>query len=69
MAAKFVCFTARASGTPSAVQVDRVYLVQEEGDYVAIWFDEGDNHDYIQVSEPFAIVVARLNGEDQSDGR
>lgn len=69
MAPTFVSFSARASGVRAAVRTDRVYLVQEEGDYVAIWFDEGNDHDYVQVSDPFDVVVARLNGEEPTDGR
>lgn len=69
MAPEFVTFTGRSTSTRSAVRADRVYLVQDEGAYVSIWFDEGDDHDYIQVSEPFDVVVARLNGEEPTDGR
>ena len=69
MAVEYVTFTGRSTRTRSAVRVDRVYLVQEEGEYVSIWLDEGNDHDYIQVSEPFSVVVARLNGEEPTDGR
>lgn len=67
MAAEFVTLTDYYTDQPLAVRVERVVTAAQIGTsvHLEVVGAEGD----IVVREPFAVVVASLNGEDQTDGR
>lgn len=66
MAVEFVTFTDYYTGDPVAVCVARVATAAQisGGIHLEVVGADGD----VVVREPFATVVARLNGED-ADGR
>lgn len=67
MAAEFVVLTDYYTGAPVAVRAVLVAVVAQIGTSVHLEMD-GET-DTVVVGEPFAAVVARLNGEDLTDGR
>ena len=70
MAAEFVFLTSYYTGKPVAVSRTRVVLVEDHYAGARLRIDDGtDSGDHMSVGETPAVVVARLNGEDQTDGR
>ena len=70
MAVEFVVLTSCYTVKPVAISRARVVLVEEWHTGARLRLDDGtDGGDHLPVTEPFAVVVARLNGEDSTDGR
>lgn len=67
MAPEFVTFTSYYTQLPVGVRVDRVVVVTQVANSTRLEMDGLE--DDVAVSEPFTVVVARLNGEDLTDGR
>ncbi len=64
---EFVTFTDYYTGAPVAVRTAYIVTVAVRASATQIELD-GD-HAAVMVSESVAVVVARLNGEDLTDGR
>ncbi len=67
MAPEFVTLTGYYTGAPVAVRAICVVVVGQVNGVACLDLDGVE--DDIAVREPFAVVVARLNGEDLTDGR
>lgn len=66
MAPEYVTLTDYYTGLPVAVRAVYVVVVAQIGTSVHLEMD-GET-DTVVVGEPFAVVVARLNGEDADVG-
>jgi hypothetical protein len=67
MAAEFVTLTDFYTGKLVAVRPEYVCVVAQIG--TSVHLEIVGDVDLVVVQGPFAAVVARLNGEDQTDGR
>lgn len=67
MVADFVTLADYYTGQPVAVRADHGVVVSQINDTIHLEIIGGV--DAAVVRGPFADVVARLNGEDQTDGR
>lgn len=68
MAAAFVTLTDYYSGKTVGVASCRVLTVEPDATRPVTRINMAGMDGALVVTEPFAIVVARLNGEDQTDG-
>ena len=64
---KFVTLTGYYTNQPLAVRVERVVTAAQIG--TSVHLEIVGDVDTVVVQGPLAIVVARLNGEDETDGR
>ena len=67
MAPEFVTLTDFYTGKPVAVRPEYVCVVAQIG--TSVHLEIVGDVDTVVVQGPFAAVVARLNGEDETDGR